>query len=273
MHKGSTVLGALRLLKWCEADGVPVGWSIIYDIPGETDEDLLEMIRLLPALRSLPGPAWVGPMSLDRFSSFHADPERYAISDVRVPPAYACVYPWGDDSLEEIAYTFEFRRDRGLVRSACIRRLERESRAWRDDGRTLALRSAVGEGGVTIVDRVNGETRTVVLDEVGLLVCSACDDVATRLELLDLVLGCSGTDGVEAEALLDRHLSRLVDEGILVAVGDSYLSLAQPSGRHLTADRAGFAVTPVAGPDQAPGRPERAASAEGGVERGHRRAR
>ena len=236
MHKGSTVLGALRLLKWCEADGVPVGWSIIYDIPGETDEDLLEMIRLLPLLRSLPAPAWVGPMSLDRFSSFHDDPERYAISDVRVSPAYACVYPWGRLAGGDRLHV-RVPRERGLVRSACIRRLERESKAWRDDRRRSAIRSAVGEGGVPIVDRVNGETRAVVLDDVGLLVCSACDDVATRLELLDLVRGRSGTDGVEAEALLDRHLSRLVDEGILVAVGDSYLSLARPSGRHLTAGR------------------------------------
>ena len=73
MCKGSRALEGLRLLKWCQAEGVKYGWNIIYDFPERLqDEDYEEIIGDEPIRSSACGRRRSGyTMSLDRFSAYH----------------------------------------------------------------------------------------------------------------------------------------------------------------------------------------------------------
>ena len=231
MGKGTRALECLRLLKWCREAGLPSGWNIIYDIPGEADDDYAEMTRLLPSLWSLPAPAAFRPMYLDRFSAYLDHASRYGLEDVRPAEAYGLIYPLPEPDLREIAYTFRFRRDRSLLRSARIRRLFDEVAAWKDQAGTVGLRLSGGTAGTTaiVATEPDARDRTIVLDELDAALYEACSDIAGRDELLSLARSCLGERAgslEDVEALLDARLERFVAERLMVAIGGRYLSLA-----------------------------------------------
>lgn len=87
MRKGTTALRNIQLLKWCRQYGIEVDWNLLYGFPGETREDYDRMMELLPAIRFLPPPGACGPLRLDRFSLYFADPEVYvSATSSRSPP-------------------------------------------------------------------------------------------------------------------------------------------------------------------------------------------
>jgi len=229
MGKGSRVLECLRLLKWCKAEGVDPGWNIIHDIPGETDADYAELIRLLPALRCLRPPRWCGPMSLDRFSTFMTHAGAYGIEEVRSPEAYGHVYPFAEDELCEIAYTFRYRRDRGLLRSAHIRRLYEDVQTWKEEAARTDLRLCSADQTTTVVEtRPGAADREFVLDDLDALLYAACDDIGVKPDLVGLAAARFAAEE-DVEALVDARLQRFLDDRLMVAVGERYLSLALPA--------------------------------------------
>jgi hypothetical protein len=230
MNKGSHVLECLRLLKWCRDEGLRCCWNILHDIPGESDEDIVGMVRLIPALRSLTPPTVCIPMQLDRFSPFFDHAEAFGIEDVRPVEAYAFVYPWPEEDLRRVAYTSAFRRDRSLVRRAHIRRLRDEVKLWQDEeGRVgLALRTTEN-GGSVVETQLGADDRVIELDDLDLVLYAACDDIGDLDELVRLAALHLDRDlraTCEMEPLVASRLGRLVDERIMVEVGRRYLSLA-----------------------------------------------
>ena len=235
MDKGSHVLECLRLLKWCRAEGLRCCWNILYDIPGESDEDIMAMVRLIPALRSLTPPTVCMPMQLERFSPFFDHAEAFGIEDVRPVEAYSFIYPWPEEDLRRVAYTFAFRRDRSLVRRAHIRRLQDEVRLWQEEqGRVgLALRTHES-GGLVVETRRGADDRLIELDDLDLALYAACDDIGALdglVRVAALHLGRDSRSTREMEALVASRLGRLVDERIMVEVGGRYLSLAPAASR------------------------------------------
>jgi ribosomal peptide maturation radical SAM protein 1 len=230
--KGSRALEGLRLLKWCEAEGLKYCWNIIYDIPGESDEDYEEMIAMLPALLHLQPPTTCGSMFLDRFSTYHDCAAAYGISGVRVPEAWRYVYPWPEDVLERIAYTFRYDKDREPVRAALIRRLCRDVAAWRAMAGRAELRLVEGRPVRVEERRPEAAPRCVDLDDLDALLYAACDDIGVEEDLVRLA--CVHTAGhghsvreEDVRRLVAARLGRLVDAHVLVASGGRYLSMAQ----------------------------------------------
>jgi ribosomal peptide maturation radical SAM protein 1 len=230
MHKGSHVLESLRLLKWCRDEGLRCCWNILYDIPGETNENLMEIVRLIPALHSLTPPTVCMPMQLERFSTFFDSAAAFGIEDVHPAEAYSCIYPWTEEDLGRVAYAFDFRRDRSLVRRAHIRRLQDEVKQWQEEeGRVgLALRSD-GCGASVVETRPGADDRLIELDDLDAALYAACDDIGAFSELVRVTAHHQGDEAGmsgEREGLLASRLGRLVDERIMVEVGGRFLSLA-----------------------------------------------
>jgi ribosomal peptide maturation radical SAM protein 1 len=232
MGKGVRLLEALRLLKWCAAEGLRHCWNIIYDIPGETDEDYEEIIGIIPTLHTLQPPTTCVPMFLDRYSTYHTLADAYGISGVRVPEAWSHVYPWPRDVLERVAYTFRFERERGIVRAALIHRLSRDVAAWKEQAGRVDLRFVVGRP-ARIEERREGRlVRRVDLDELDASLYAACEDIEAEEELVHLgrdYLTDHGEKGGEevARRLVADRLGRLVDAQVMVASGGRYLSMAR----------------------------------------------
>ena len=60
MHKGSTALRNVRLLKWCKADGLSSAWNLLFGFPGETHDDYKALVELVPSLTHLRPPKGCG---------------------------------------------------------------------------------------------------------------------------------------------------------------------------------------------------------------------
>ena len=73
MHKGTSALQNIRLLKWSAEFGVTLEWNMLYGIPGETAEHYWDVANLIPKLRHLRAPT-IGlcHISLNRFSPLHS---------------------------------------------------------------------------------------------------------------------------------------------------------------------------------------------------------
>jgi ribosomal peptide maturation radical SAM protein 1 len=90
--KGTTVFKNLELLKWCSQLGVQVGYNIIINYPGETQEDVEENFRVMQYAK------YYSPPSLIDFSLSYNSPaflskESHNIADWEVPDFYKNVYP------------------------------------------------------------------------------------------------------------------------------------------------------------------------------------
>jgi ribosomal peptide maturation radical SAM protein 1 len=108
MHKGTTALRNIQLLKWCKEYGIDVMWSILYGFPGETREDYLGILDLLPAIRFLTPPTVYTRIRLDRFSPYYDAAEAHGFRNVRPIAPYRYLYPFDDASLSRIAYCFDY---------------------------------------------------------------------------------------------------------------------------------------------------------------------
>lgn len=225
MHKGTSTLENIRLLKWCRAYGVCAFWNIIYGFPGETDEAYEDMADLLAAIRFLNPPDECGPLALERFSPYFEDPERYGFANPRPATVYRYLYPLSEEALRNIAPTFEFDYAPGREPASAVADLRSELAGWQrevDAGAPRLLPHT--DGTATLMDdRGTGPPSQERLDRLDTLVCSACEDICTRQTLDELVSDRLGSSIVEQ---LDRRLARLVRRRLLVRRGDRYLSLA-----------------------------------------------
>lgn len=230
MGKGSRVLECLRLLKWCRDEGLRSCWNLLIGIPGEEDLDYRAMIRLLPALHCLTPPTVCMEMQLERFSPFHARAADYGLEEVRATEAYGTIYPWPDDALDEVAYTFDYRRERSLLRRALVRKLHEEVRAWQEGAGRVDLSYQRSDCGASVIEtRTDAEDRVVLLDAMDALLYEACDDIGgfedlVRLATLRHRKLCGSHGG--AAVLVETRLQRLVAERIVIEADGRYLGLA-----------------------------------------------
>jgi ribosomal peptide maturation radical SAM protein 1 len=232
MGKGSRALEGLRLLKWCEMEGLSYCWNLIYDIPGETDQDYEDTIAMLPALRALMPPRRCGPMILERFSPYHARAGACGIVGVRPPDALRFIYALDEEVLERITYMFEHDRERGLVRSSLIRRLHQDVAAWKECAGEVQLHFAAASSAWIDERRAGSLRRSLELDDLDALLYAACEDIGEEDDLVRLAGSRLGADGLSGEKDLARQvkvrLERFVDEEVMVTSGGRYLSTALP---------------------------------------------
>jgi ribosomal peptide maturation radical SAM protein 1 len=106
MNKGTTVLMNVRFLRTAAELGLSVIWPLLKRIPGERDEDYLEMAERLPLLHHFPPPTTVQDIEFSRHGAYCRAPEEYGL---KLAPArqYSAIYPAG--AIPGMAHTFEWR--------------------------------------------------------------------------------------------------------------------------------------------------------------------
>ena len=109
MDKGSNCLMQIQLLKWMAAYKLNVVYNLIMGTPGETTEDYEEMLELIPSLTHLQPPSGAHFLSLDKFSPYFREPERYGIWDIRPEAGYFNIYPEGTIDLARLTYKMSYR--------------------------------------------------------------------------------------------------------------------------------------------------------------------
>jgi magnesium-protoporphyrin IX monomethyl ester (oxidative) cyclase len=104
--KGNSALMNLQLLKWSREFGINASWNMLCGIPGESDGWYAQMAKWLPAIFHLQPPSGLVRVRYDRFSPYHMRPQDYDLT-LRPALAYSYVYPFPEESLRRLAYSFE----------------------------------------------------------------------------------------------------------------------------------------------------------------------
>jgi len=128
MKKGVSALQNIQLLKWCrELDVKPV-YNIIWGFPGETLNDYLDTINLIPSITHLTPPVGLGSIRIDRFSPNFTSHTELGFGELTPCPAYGFVYPFEDHILSNLAYYFT--ADYKNIGSSLTPKLSDEIRDW-----------------------------------------------------------------------------------------------------------------------------------------------
>lgn len=131
MNKGTTAAQNLALLRYARICGMRLHWNLLAGFPGDRRafyEETLALLRVIPHLQP---PSRLNHVVIDRFSPYHADPERHGVRDLRAIAPYRAWLP-ADAPHDRIAYHFEATfASEGLASPELLAAIDDEIRTWR----------------------------------------------------------------------------------------------------------------------------------------------
>ncbi|MGE0398152.1 MAG: RiPP maturation radical SAM C-methyltransferase [Kofleriaceae bacterium] len=171
MDKGTTCSQNIAVLRYARVHKMRVAWGLLGAFPGDDPSFYEETLELLPLLVHLPPPFGLTRITIDRFSPYYSNPERYGVTNVRALPAYRAWLPAGAP-IERIAYHFEGTYESpGAAAVEVFEAVAEGAAAWRQrwrKGQSPYLHVTVTEdGGYQLVDTrgIEGLLEIQPLDE------------------------------------------------------------------------------------------------------------
>lgn len=234
MNKGtSTVLNVCFLRRAREFD-IDAYWNFIYGLPGEDPRWYQKMVEWLPAIHHLTPPEPTR-FSLQRFSPYFDQPDRYGIAVSG--PLSAARYVWNlpDAELVDIGYELAFAfpgqehvDETGRSLDECVSRWrtsKAELRILRDPDGTANVYDT--RGGIEEIHRLSPE-------QAAILACTekptTLNDIERRLLSHQSALYRRGPASQSLEAILQSLKAMMV----VLCADDRYLGLPVPIGSFWT---------------------------------------
>jgi ribosomal peptide maturation radical SAM protein 1 len=227
MRKGTTAFRNIELMKWCCEYGVKPYWNLLYGFPDETAGDYQESLALMNAIWHLEPPTGCGPIRMDRFSPYHADPASFGMMNIRPMAPFSYLYPFDRRTLMNIAYYFDFDYADGRSDDDYASEVVTLTRAWMaDKGRgMLAVHSDRG-GSVEVLDtrrELAAAPRRARLNGWKAAAYLACDQSQTVRQVCERPeLEQENVSASDVEAFLGR----CVEHQLMATNGRSWLALA-----------------------------------------------
>jgi hypothetical protein len=226
MKKGTTALQNVQMLKWCEEEGITVSWNLMYGVPGEETSDYEPIKNWIGKLTHLRPPVSFRRMEPHRFSPYHFDASALQVS-LRPLPDYRFLYPKGRLDLSRAAYYFE-PPDPDPAVFSYFKAIHLAVDLWTQRYFSPRLPKLVcwpGPGFVQLIDgRRLADSRTLNLHGVIGDLYLHCDRIRSRQEIASFVR--SRLQGEVREEPIDGVLQLLLDEGVMLAENNHFLSLA-----------------------------------------------
>jgi len=235
LAKGNKAWMNVQLLKWAAELAMDVSWVFLIDIPGQRDAAYIEMLTWLPLVSHLPPPSFAVPIQFMRFSPYHRDAAAYGF-DLAPEPAYAQVYPLGEEELRELAYEFVDRRapaEEGIGQRLLLAWLGLWREEHQNGTRPLLEMRRDGEA-IDIADTRSCRTADRHrLDGDAARLYAACDEAVDRAALRER-LGIARFDDVVDALRADKILLELSGRLLALAVDATRprpAELPSPGGR------------------------------------------
>lgn len=191
MNKGVNARQNIDLLRYSRAVGLSVSWNILYGFPDDRAVDYKRMIELMPLLYHLHPPMGISQLSIERFSRYFNDREKFGISNVRPIDAYAAVLPETAE-VDKIAYHFTGKYEsESLEQKDVVKDLNEGVKQWislwQTEGKmppALAV-TEIGGGNYMLIDSRglpgSQEISFITRDEASLILSGYNDDSKTDL--------------------------------------------------------------------------------------------
>lgn len=229
MRKGTSVFSNVKLLKNCVTFDVHPAWNLLIGFPGEREDVYKKYLADIPLLTHLPPPTGVFPVRFDRYSPYFVKAQEYGLDLVPVD-YYELIYPFGKDSLKNMAYYFTDRNfGADYIKSATkwlgqLRAKVGQWQAiWNQNGNGQPKLFFKENGSSTVVhDSRNGKAVEYDVGQVGREVLAYLDEKPKELgDLAKKMSHVSGFDPV-------RELAVLQAKGLVFQEGERYLNLVLP---------------------------------------------
>jgi ribosomal peptide maturation radical SAM protein 1 len=234
MDKGVTPMQNIVCLKWSYYYRITVSWNILLGFPGETNDDYLRQIELIPSLVHLHPPEATGKFWLERFSPYYARPHEYGVRLTGPGLAYQYVYDARQVDLSKIAYDFEYELDQWTVDPHIYQELVAAIEGWQrlhasNDRPFLYYSKALGY--VTIYDGRNPKAPTRRrYDGLAAGVIEICNESP---KTVDQILAAIGDRFAAERAQIGPMLVDLTSSRVLYEERGKYFTLAVPEHPYL----------------------------------------
>ena len=234
MDKGVTPMQNIVCLKWSFYYHVAVSWNILLGFPGETSEDYLRQIDLIPSLLHLQPPEATGKFWLERFSPYFARPHEYGVRMTGPGMAYEYIYDARQVDLKKIAYDFEYELEQWSVDphvyQELIAMVENWQRLHKSEDRPFLYYSKALDY-VTVYDGRNPKAPTRRrYDGLAAVVIEMCNESPRSADQIQTALVGKVKSGEDA---LSPILSDLTARRVLYEERGKYLTLAIPEHPYL----------------------------------------
>ncbi len=234
MDKGVTPMQNIVCLKWSFYYRISVSWNILLGFPGETNEDYLRQIDLIPSLLHLQPPEATGKFWLERFSPYYARPHEYGVRMTGPGLAYEYIYDARQVDLQKIAYDFEYELENWPVDPHVYQELVAAVEGWQrlhasNDKPFLYYSKALDY--VTVYDGRNPKALSRRrYDGLAAVVIEICNEAPKSAEQIRTALA-GHTDA--REDALRSLLTDLVAKRVLYEERGKYFTLAVPEHPYL----------------------------------------
>jgi ribosomal peptide maturation radical SAM protein 1 len=177
MNKGVKGWQNIQLLRWAREFGLRMSWSILWNFPGEDDNDYQQMARWAPLLEHLQPPNNVVRLRYHRYSVYQTNAARDGLV-LKPLPSMRYVYPLPEEDLIDLTYFFtteatssveEFflGSDPELAERPGVQALRAAMREWHKAARGVSptvLSLLDRDGALDILDtrRITGKRRLVL---------------------------------------------------------------------------------------------------------------
>lgn len=230
MDKGVTGIQNINFLRWSQHYGFSVDWNLLWGFPGEQEQMYLEMAETVRHLHHLPPPTNIGPVQMHRFSPIFSDRARFPLRYKRAEASYRFVFPPSID-VDAVAYYFDYEfeaelpeRAHDVLRAAMG---DWQQRWNRTPSPQLTFRFAPNI--VLITDtRLSERALSYTLRGPIANLYEACSERPLSLRRMRAIVG----DEFSTEDIVEA-LDDLVERGLVIREGETYLSLALPAGAQL----------------------------------------
>jgi len=228
MHKGTTLLQNVQLLKWARECGISVKWNILYGFPGEQIEPYYRMANVVPSLVHLLPPMVVTFVRLQRFSPLFANPEKWGLRNIRASREYRAVYPFEQNDLDDLAYSFDadFDGKENVIEYTrpLLEAVENWVKYWSANEPPMLAFERNSGGGLTIYDTRPCHSNSITeLEGDEAIAYLACD---AKHSFSFIAAEVKKQQGNSNNTALRRDLDDLVERRLMLREGDQYLSLA-----------------------------------------------
>ena len=234
MDKGVTPMQNIVCLKWSYYYRITVSWNILLGFPGETNEDYLRQIELIPSLVHLQPPEATGKFWLERFSPYYARPHEYGVRMTGPGLAYEYVYDARQVDLKKIAYDFEYELENWPVDPHVYQELVSAVESWQrlhasNDRPFLYYSKALGY--VTVYDGRNPKAPARRrYDGLSAVLIEMCNESPKSLDQIRAAVA----EASEADrGHLESTLAELTARRVLYEERGKYFTLAIPEHPYL----------------------------------------
>jgi ribosomal peptide maturation radical SAM protein 1 len=216
-NQGVSVIQGVQTLKWAAEFGIETSWNILLGFPGETEQDYIDMSKVIPLITHLKPPKVASQIRLDRFSPNFEQARELGFRNVRPSWMFQHAYPndLTPEELTDLAYWFDYDLEDGLSRGPeLLRHIVEPGKVWRDTpGDLRAIPGTLPE--LKLVDTRCGKSAVEFdLNGIERQVYEFCAEIRVLHQIR------------ERFGEVEPFLGRMVDAGFMIQEGGRYLSLA-----------------------------------------------